>query len=87
MTTDHPEASAPAEPAPPAAEPAPRRFAEFLTADEAAAFLGIEPRQFGATAQQYGIGRRYRADPRPGWGYLRSELEHVKTALTAGKGT
>ncbi len=50
---------------------------DLLVAEEAAAYLGIEPRRLPAVAEQYGFGRRYRADPRPGWFYARPELDEV----------
>jgi hypothetical protein len=56
---------------------------EFMTREQAIAYLGIEPRQFDALRAQFGIGRRYRTERVPGWYFLRSEMDEIKAGLKA----
>lgn len=54
---------------------------DLLTAEEAAAFLGIDGKQLEPLAKQYGIARRYRTHPRTGWFYYRPDLQDIREAL------
>jgi hypothetical protein len=59
------------------------RAPDFLTRDQAAEYLGLDPRRLGPAIEPYGIARRYLLAPRPDWYYARRDLDKVKAGLPA----
>jgi hypothetical protein len=61
------------------------RVSDFLTREQAAEYLGLDPRRLGPAIEPYGIARRYLLSPRPDWYYARVDLEKVKSGLKAAE--
>jgi hypothetical protein len=59
------------------------RVSDFLTREQAAEYLGLDPRRLGPAIEPYGIARRYLLSPRPDWYYARRDLDKVKAGLPA----
>jgi hypothetical protein len=60
-------------------------FGPVIAEEEAPAYLGVDKRTFDALKEQYGIARRYLAEPRPHWYFARKDLDEVKAAAEPGK--
>jgi len=54
---------------------------EFLTAEEAASFLGISIQDLGRYLQRYGIGRYFQPIPGRQIVYSRADIEFLKRSL------
>lgn len=57
--------------------------ADELTAEEAAAFLGVDLKNLVPLLERYGVGRHYEARPGDEFVYNRAELQKIKDDLAA----